>query len=177
MTTQNQNKSLSVIYPSVHKALQAVGHLSGDSKLPQLGKVLSNQEREQIEAEVRKDERSKDKRNTYLLTRWSGHWRKPIHKTMKNLKEKRGLGWLHVSMVYKRHNNLKEMLLGDIQQKCMMGIKTAEYVKKTRKKKCSCRHKVDGRCLYREECETAGAIYKITCKCCQDFMLERRKDP
>jgi len=87
-----------------------------------------------MEAEVRKDERSKDKRNTFLLTRWSGHWRKPIHKTIKKLKEKRGLGWLHVRMVYKRHSNLKEMLLGDIQQKCMMGIETAEYVKKTRKK-------------------------------------------
>ena len=71
MTTQNQNKSLSVIYPSVHKALQAVGHLSGDSKLPKLGKFLSNQEREKMEAEVRKDGRSKDKRNTYLLTHWS----------------------------------------------------------------------------------------------------------
>jgi len=117
MTTQNQNKSLSVIYPSVHEALQATGHLSGDSKLPKLGTILSNREREQMKAEVRKDERSKDKRNTYLLTRWSSHWPKPIHKTIKNLKEKRGLGWLRARMVYKRHKNLKYRLLGDIQQK------------------------------------------------------------
>ena len=52
----------------------------------------------------------------------------------------------------------------------MMGIETAKYAKKTRKKKCSCRHKVDGRCLYGEEYETAGVIYKISCKCCQDFV-------
>ena len=135
---------MSDIYPSVHKALQATGDLSGDSRLSKLGKVLSNWEREQMEAEVRKDERSKDKRNTHLLTRWSGHWHKPIHKTIKKLKVKRGLDWLRVRMVNKSHSNLKEMLLGDIQQKFMMGIETAKYIKKTRKKKCSCRHKVDG---------------------------------
>jgi len=84
--------------------------MSGYSKLPKLGKVLSNQEREQTEAEVRKDKRSKDKSNTYLLMRWSGHWRKPIHKTIKKLKEKGGIGWLRVRMVYKRQSNLKEMI-------------------------------------------------------------------
>jgi len=131
MTAQNQNKSISVIYPSVHEALQVVGNLSGDSKLPKLGTILSNRKTEQMEAEVKKDERSKDKHNTNLLTRWSGHWQKPIHKTTKKLKKKRELGWLCVRMVYKCPNNLKEFLLGDIQQKCMMGIKTTEYVKTT----------------------------------------------
>ena len=133
MTAQNQNKSMSVIYPNVHEALQAAGHLSGDSKLPTIGTILSNRGGERMEAEIKKDERSKDKkRNTYMLTCWNYHchWRKPMHKTIKKLKEKRGLGWLRVRMVYKHHNNLKEMLLGDMHQKCMKGIETAKHAKK-----------------------------------------------
>jgi len=57
---------------------------------------------------------------------------------------------MRVRIVYKRHSNLKEMLLGDILQKCMMVIETAEYIKKNQKKKGSCRHKVDGHCIYRD---------------------------
>jgi len=45
-----------------------------------------------MEAEMKKDECSKDKHKTYIFTRWSGHWWKPIHKTIKKIKEKRGLG-------------------------------------------------------------------------------------
>jgi len=63
-TAQNKNKSMSVIYSNVHGALQAAGHLSGDSKLPKLGTILSNRERERMEAEIKKDECSKDKHNT-----------------------------------------------------------------------------------------------------------------
>ena len=36
-------------------------------------------------------------------------------------------------MVYKRHNSLKEILIGDIQQKCMMGIETTKNVEKNSK--------------------------------------------
>ena len=124
---------------------------------------------------MKKDERNKDKRNTCLLTRWSGHCRDSIHKTMKKLRKKRGLGWLCVKIVHKCHNNLKEMLLGDIQQKGMMGIETAKYAKKIRKKKSSCCHDVDDHCLYREGCETACVIYEITC-IVRIFMWKKHKD-
>jgi len=56
-----------------------------------------------------------------------------------------------------------------------MGIESVEYAKRTRKKKYSCHHKVDRRCLYREECETTCVIYKITCKCCQDYYVGKRQ--
>ena len=87
-----------------------------------------------MEAEMRKEERNKDNHSTYLLARYSGHWRKPIHKTIKDLKKKRGLGWLRPRMIHKCHQNLKEMLLADINSKCRRGVEEVGYVKKTKKK-------------------------------------------
>ena len=50
----------------------------------------------------------------YLMSRYSGNWRTPLHKTAKKLRDKHNLKWLRVRMINKRHQNLKEMLLGDI---------------------------------------------------------------
>ena len=50
-----------------------------------------------MEAEMKKDEKSKDRHSTYLLIRCSGHCCTPIHRTIKKLKEKKGLGWLVAS--------------------------------------------------------------------------------
>jgi len=179
-TAQNEGESLSAIYPEIHDALKAAGYFKGGSKLPRLGQVLDSRERESMEAELQKDEVwKKDKRNTYVLSRFSGNWRnKPIHKVIKGLKDQRGLGWLRVRMVYKRHLNLKEMLLGDLHNKCMRGVDTAEHAKKTRKKKCTCRssHLVNGQCIYGEECETEAVIYKVTCKCCGEIYLGKTQN-
>ena len=77
-------------------------------------------------------------------------------------------------MVRKRHMNLKEMLLGDAAaDKCMIGVVEADYAKKTKKKKCTCRasRRPDDECLYGEECETQASIYKIICKCCNSHYI------
>lgn len=90
-----------------------------------------------------------------------------LHSTKYDLK------WMRVRMIYKRHMNVKEMLLGDITKKIMRGIDDAEYIKKIQRGKCTCRstHKHDGECLYKEECETKAVIYKISCKCCNSFYI------
>ena len=81
-------------------------------------------------------------------------------------------------MVKKRHMNLKEMLLGDAANKCMIGVVDAEYAKKTKKKKCTCRasHRPDGECLYGEECEKQASIYKIICKCCDSHYIGKTQN-
>ena len=124
------------------------GHIGGDLTLPKLGKILPNREREIMKANSKKEELKKDRRNTYVLSRYSGNWHTPIHKTIKKLKDKRGLGWLRARMVNKCHQNLKEMLLGDITHKCMRNIAEFEYMKRTQIKKCNCRstYKPSGRC-------------------------------
>lgn len=74
-------------------------------------------------------------------------------------------------MIHKRHQNLKEMLLGDIATKVMSGVVDERYVKRTKKKLCHCHssHKINGQCLYGDQCETTGVIYKIRCTCCQAY--------
>ena len=71
-TAQNSATSMSIIYPKIHAALQQAGYLK-DSQLPKLGKIISTRERERMEAEMRKEERDKDNRSTYLFARCSGH--------------------------------------------------------------------------------------------------------
>ncbi len=91
ITEENKSKSLSEIYPATDQALRKAGYLKTD-KLPKLKKIVDNRMREIIEADLRKEERKKDRRNVYCITRFSGHWRTPIHKTIQRLRKKYGLG-------------------------------------------------------------------------------------
>ena len=45
--------------------------------------------------------------------------------------------------------------------------------KRGKPKKYNCRriHKVNGKCLYDEEYKTAGVIYKVICKYCNDYYI------
>jgi len=177
-TAQNENESLSTICPKISNALKAAGHLPGPSQLPKLGRILDDREEEMIAAQIRKEEWQKDRRNTYVIIKWSGNWRRPIHKTIDQLKKKYSMGWLRHRMVYKRHSNLKELLLGQLQQKCMEGVVIASDLKKRGDEKCRCqaKYKPDGRCPYGEECETRAVIYKITCRCCKDYYLGKTQN-
>ena len=173
-TRYNENKSLSDMYPDIDSALRSAGLLRGESKMPKLGSILDSREREMMEAQLRKEEWKKDKRNIYFLQKYDGHWRTPIHKTIKKLRDKRGLQWLRVRMIKKRHQNLKEMLLSDAQHKIMKSVVPHLYQKNTENGKCTCRstHKIGGtECHYKEECETTAVVYKIKCKCCGAYYL------
>ena len=107
-TTRNEDESLSIIYPDIYKALQASGYMRCNAQIPNLGKILDNHEQEMIEAALKKEEWQKDKRPTRVSVRHSGNWQTPTHKTIKKLKEKRGLSLLRVRMCNQRHQNLKE---------------------------------------------------------------------
>ena len=93
-TKENENKSLSKLCPQVDESLKTAGLLKQDQQLPTLGKkILDSREREIVEAQLARAERKKDRRNVYLLTKYSGQWRTPIHKTIKRLKKKHGGQW------------------------------------------------------------------------------------
>ena len=62
---------------------------------------------------------------------------------------------------------------GRHQQQMHEGHRRTWVCKKKQEEKCTCRLKVDGHCLYKGECETTGIIYKITCKICQDFYIDK----
>ena len=67
------------------------------------------------------------------------------------------------------------MLLGDAQEKCMRNIVSFDWWKKTKKGKAKCNcdpeTKVNGECLWGEECLTEGIIYRIECRCCGQYYL------
>ena len=174
-TADNQHVSLSTSNPKNHAALKAAGHLRGkDAQLPKLSTILDSRTREKAEAEMKKTEWNKDaKRTIFIIKKYEGKWRTPIHVTLKKLREKYGLKWFRYRILSSRHSNLKEKLLGDLSRKVMRGVEDFEYVKKIRRGKCTCvrTHKPNGECMYKEECETKAVIYKITCKCCDSFYI------
>ena len=161
----NESKSLSELYPDAHKALLAAGLIKEGGRLPKLGRLLANREAEKAASTAREEEMSKDRRSTFCIVRYSGEWRMPISKTLKRLKEKHQLGWLHVRICHRRHNNLQEMLLTDGQSKLMEHV---QDLTSAQKYSCNCpsSHKVDGRCIYGDDtqCTLACTIYKVTCK-------------
>ena len=92
------------------------------------------------------------KRTTYCIMKFPGNaYECPVHSIIsqyRNSNHKHKINWLRVSMVYKRHANLNEILLGlgDLNGKVM------EHSKDTATKQliCNCRAdtKVHGKCIY-----------------------------
>ena len=143
-------------------------------KLPTLGKVLDSREEEIAETIRKKEERKEDKRGTYIITKYSGHWRIPMHKTLKRLRAKFGMKWLRVRMCYKRHSNLKELLLGDLSNKILENVVDAT----SQDKECNCMANklVDGECFLSGDCQRANLIYKLFCGCCGDFYIGKTQN-
>ena len=90
-TEENEVKSLSELYPENHKALVAAGLVKASQQLPSLAKVLDDRAKNSEAKQLQKEKRKKDKRTTYILTRFSGNWRYSIHKTINLLKTKYGM--------------------------------------------------------------------------------------
>ena len=93
-TGNNINTSLSDICPKVDAALRSSAHLKNNGKLPKFGMILDNHKRESLQAHLGKEERSKDRHNTYFVIRYSGQWCKTEHKNIHMLRNKFGLNWL-----------------------------------------------------------------------------------
>ena len=88
----NAAKSISELQPGIHEALQRAGYLKGSTQLPKLGTILSNRQREMMEAEIRKEERKASKNcNIYIMKSYDGMWRMPVHKSIGLLIRKYGL--------------------------------------------------------------------------------------
>ena len=99
----------------------------------------------------------------------------PVDSIISQYRNKHKINWLRVSMVYKRHANLKEILLGDLHGKVMAHTKDTA----TKQLICNCRAdtKVDGKCIYNDgDCKKAGVIYKLTCKCCNMFYIGKMQN-
>jgi len=72
-------------------------------------------------------------------------------------------------MSYHKFSNLRETFQKDLTKKTMNGIESKDFENKG----CKCfeKTKVNGECLYGEECSKCCVIYKATCKCCNVFYI------
>lgn len=72
-------------------------------------------------------------------------------------------------MCWKRHRNLKEILLGDLSNKLLENVEDEIFSDKP----CNCRRDklVDGECFLNGQCRVSNVIYKLHCKCCGDSYL------
>ncbi len=85
-------------------------------------------------------------------------------KVVKHLRNLYRLKWLCPCVVFSRHANLQEKLLGDLRRKGFSGVADADFGPHP----CNCpqQYKVNGECAYGGErltCRTAGSVYKISC--------------
>jgi len=102
-----------------------------------------------------------DKRALIIEEKFANNWRpQPLHKIANKLKKRFGLGFLRPKMCHKRHRNTKEILLADLDRKVMKGVDYILPKEKYYKPKCACRGtKVNGKCLYNEQCKQPAVIY------------------
>lgn len=122
-----------------------------ERKLQKLGSVLVAGSESRWNQQAR-ERRKSDRRTTFVIMKYLGSWRTPVHKTLKKLKRKFGFGWLRPRMVYKWHRSLVEMLLADIATIWWTGN------------------------AWSGDCRTRSIIYKITCKCCGNVYIGKTQD-
>ncbi len=162
-TADNLNKSMSDIYPDKHDALTITGQLKPSQKMRKLGDILDDESRSGP-IRLKKRSRAVDKRDTFFIVKYPnlGKERRPIS-PLRNLRNAYHLKWLCPCVVYSRHNNLQEKLLGDLRHKLLWNVVDADMGKRP----CNCptKFKVNGVCTYGGDnsCCTSGTIYKISC--------------
>jgi hypothetical protein len=119
----------------------------------------------------KKLEGSRDKaRQTYFCIGVSNFWRKkPIHKTLMELRNKHKLKWLRISMSYHRFSNLREIFQGDLTTKLTEDVASKDFMDE----ECNCHKstKVGGLCIFGEKCRRKMLVYKCTCKDCGIFYI------
>jgi hypothetical protein len=164
-TPTNEDLSLPKIYPEKHNALQLAEQIKFGQKMRML-KVVLEDESSSGPARLEKKSRAADKRDSLLVVKYAnlGSNHRPIIQIIKHLRNECKLKWLRPRVIYSRHANLQEKLLGDLQQKVMCGVVDADF------DQCPCNcprnYKVNGECAYSGEqysCRTAVIVYKISC--------------
>ena len=74
-TPENENLSLSILYPQIDKGMREAKLLKKNEKLPKLGHVLDAREKE-MKLAAKKRRKRIDKRVIYIPEKYAGNWRK-----------------------------------------------------------------------------------------------------
>ena len=176
-TSENENKTLKVLYPNHAAALEVAG--IAPETYPKLGEKLDElkkkakekaKKKSKEESEELQKKRKGDYRTIFCCIGTSQVWKyTPIHTIIKKLRDKHGLKWLRCSMSHHRFSNLREIFQGDLEKKMMKGIESQNF----RNEKCNCnaRSKINGQCAFDGNCRQRCVVYKATCRICKKFYI------
>lgn len=157
VTKENGDKPLNEIYPNHFKALEHAGLI--EEKVPTLREELAKKPAETNYRKKSQNNRNR-KRACYFCVGYSKAWTRPIHQTIKEVKDRYKLGWLRVSMSYHRFNNLRELLQGDMSGKINKGIVSLDF----QTLECNCLKRKTRGCDYNGVCRSPLVVYKVVCK-------------
>jgi hypothetical protein len=115
------------------KALQAAN--LAPNIFPTLGKILDNQQMDPTTDDEKAKKNNQDTRTVGFCLGMSKGWNNPIHAILKELRNKHGLVWLHISMSYHKFSNLREIFQGDLNRKLMDGIVSRDFMDQP----CNCK--------------------------------------
>jgi len=165
MTNANSELSLSDIYPDKHEALSIAGQLKPDQKMRTL-RAVHEDDSKFGPARLEKRDRAIDHRDSLFIVKYANLGSLPISRRIKRIRNAYRLKWLRPRVIFSRHTNLREKLLGDLNRKLLHGVVDVDYG--PRPCNCPARYKVNGKCAFstggETTCRTAGIVYKISCK-------------
>jgi hypothetical protein len=80
-------------------------------------------------ARLEKKLRATDKHDSLLVVKYAnlGSNHRPIIQIIKHLKNEYKLKWLRPQLIFSRHANLQEKLLGDLRQKIKCGVVNVDF--------------------------------------------------
>ena len=94
----------------------------------------------------------------------SSIWQKPVHKIIKEIRDRNGLKCIRISMLYHRFQNLREKLKNDLTTKVMKGVFDKDH--KNDNCNCTAPSLYEGACIYGGKCRQSTIIYSLKCKIC-----------
>ena len=103
---------------------------------------------------------------------YSRYWDDPIHVTLKKLKVKYNLKWLHFKMSYHRYPNIREALHADLMGKISKDIVSRD--EKSRACQCTDALRISAggaKCIFGSRCREKCVVYKASCLLCEKFYL------
>ena len=163
LTTVDENNvdlKLDEAYPEHFGALNKAGLLK-NFEPPTLGAKAAELEaasKDEVGQATKKRRERDRKRAIYFKVGFSHYWRKPIHKTIREVKSRfPSLKWLRVSMSYHRFSNLRELFQGDLNTKLNRNVISKDF----QILPCNCRNKKA--CPYGGKCRHSIVVYQTTC--------------
>ncbi len=158
LTNESRYKSIKDLYPRHFEALNHAG--LAPKYVPSLQEVLNSKDGKEKRKEDKVERDRQRNRSVYFCIGYSKLWKEPIHKLIKQLRNRFDLGWLRVSMSYHRFPNLRDLFQSDLTSTIIEGVESIDL----KVRECNCRTAKRNKCGYGDVCRVPVVVYKITCK-------------